>query len=149
MANSPLIQFGNAAVTLAPNPIQREWILEGQPVARKQVLSTSADGTATMLIWDCTSGRFNWFYSFDESVYILEGSALIKEAPGTARVVGAGDTVFFPAGSAAEWTVDKYVRKVAFMRSTIPTPVVFGIRVARRLKRVFSRSRAQDVPMFG
>jgi uncharacterized protein len=149
MTSSPLIQFGNAAMTLAPSPIHTEWILEGQPEASKQVLSTSADGTATMLIWDCTSGRFNWFYSFDESVYILEGSAIIKDVQGRARVIGAGDTVFFPAGSAAEWTVDKYVRKVAFMRSTVPSPVVFGIRVARRLKRVFSRSRPQDVPMFG
>ena len=148
MTSSPLIQFGNAAVPLAALPIRKEWVLEGSPEARAHVLSTSADGTATMLIWDCTAGRFNWIYSFDESVYILEGSVLLKDHHGSSRVVSAGDTVFFPAGSAAEWTVDNYVRKVAFMRSTVPSPVVLAIRAVRRLMRVFSRSGA-EAPMFG
>src|SRR5476651_2157954 len=102
------IKIGNQAVSLDAAPINPKWILEGKPVARNKVLSTSADGTATTLIWDCTAGRFNWIYSIDETLYILEGSVTLKDPAGNSRLVVAGDTVFFPAGSQAEWTVDSY-----------------------------------------
>jgi uncharacterized protein len=149
MADHLPIEFGSTTETLGARPIRPEWILEGQPVARSRTLFTSADGTASMLVWDCTAGRFNWFYGIDESVCILEGSVRLKDSSGNSRLVTAGDTVFFPAGSQAEWTIDKYVRKVAFLRSTVPAPVVLGIRVFRRLWGVFSGTRKASAPMFG
>jgi ethanolamine utilization protein EutQ (cupin superfamily) len=102
-----------------------------------------------MLVWECTAGRFNWFYGIDESVYVVEGSMRLKDSNGNQRLVNAGDTVFFPAGSHAEWTVDKYVKKVAFLRSTVPAPVAVGIRVFRRLWRLLSGSGNDSAPMFG
>lgn len=118
-----------------PSPIQPSWILEGAPVARIQFLSESADGTASTWFWDCTAGRFNWFYSFDETLHILEGGFGLKDLlSGTARRVTAGDVVYFPQGARAEWTVEHYVRKLAFCRTALPSYLVAARNVARRVK---------------
>jgi len=121
--------------SFAPCPIRAGWIIEGSPVARVELLSSSADGTAGTYYWDCTAGRFNWIYDFDETLHILEGSVTLKEPSGRSLRVVAGDVVFFPAGSSAEWTVDKYIRKLAFCRTPLPGIQTFARQVARRLKR--------------
>src|ERR1700728_4755965 len=114
MATECSITIGTSSKNLVSNPIQPSWILEGKPVARLELLSSSADGTASTYFWDCTAGRFNWFYSFDETFHILEGEVTLKYPSGASHHVTTGDTVFFPAGSSAEWTGDHYVRKLAF-----------------------------------
>ena len=120
MAAESLITVGTSSEKFVPNPIQAAWILDGNPVARAELLSSSADGTASTYFWDCTAGRFNWFYSFDETFHILEGDVTLKYPSGVSRRVSSGDTVFFPAGSTAEWTVHHYVRKLAFCRTPVP-----------------------------
>lgn len=130
------VTFGTSTEKFASNPIRPEWILEGKPVARLQLLSSSPDGTASTYFWDCTAGRFNWFYSFDETFHILEGAVSLKGPSGTSRRVVAGDTVFFPAGSSAEWTVDQYIRKLAFCRTPLPGYLTYARGMVRRLKRI-------------
>jgi uncharacterized cupin superfamily protein len=130
---------GTDAVAWTSCPIAADWILEGRPIARIAHLSSSADGTASTYFWDCTAGRFNWFYSFDETLHILEGSVVLKDPAGMLRRVVAGDTVFFPAGSQAEWTVERYIRKVAFCRTPLPGAVVRARNVVRRIKRLGRR----------
>ena len=138
------IEFGVANVVLNPSPIRAEWVLEGKPVTHFKLLSNSADGTASTVFWDCTAGRFNWFYDMDETLCILEGSVRIKDESGNVRHLGAGDWVFFPKGSHAEWTVDRYVRKIAFCRSPMPRSVQFARRVYRLLKRIVGRGPADS-----
>jgi uncharacterized cupin superfamily protein len=135
MSVESLITVGTRSANFVPNPIQAAWILDGNPEARAELLSSSADGTASTYFWDCTAGRFNWFYSFDETFHILEGAVTLKYPSGESRRVRTGDTVFFPAGSTAEWTVDSYVRKLAFCRTPVPGFVIFARQVMRRLKR--------------
>ena len=135
MAVESLITVGTCSAKFVPNPIQAAWILDGSPVARAELLSSSADGTASTYFWDCTAGRFNWFYSFDETFHILEGDVTLKYPSGVSRRVGTGDTVFFPPGSSAEWTVDRYVRKLAFCRTPLPGYLIRARQVVRRLKR--------------
>jgi uncharacterized cupin superfamily protein len=119
-----------------PSPIQPAWVLEGAPVARIQFLSESADGTASTWFWDCTAGRFNWFYSFDETLHILEGGFSLKDLiSGATRRLTAGDVIYFPQGARAEWTVDRYVRKLAFCRTALPSYLVAARNVARQMKR--------------
>ena len=130
------ITFGAAAPNLVSSPVRAEWILEGKPAARIALLSSSVDGTASTYYWDCTAGRFNWFYAFDETFHVLEGAVTLKDPAGVSRRVGVGDTVFFPKGSSAEWTVDKYVRKLAFCRVPLPRPLVMARHVVRRVKRL-------------
>jgi uncharacterized cupin superfamily protein len=121
-----------ADIALDPAPINADWILEGDPQARNRVVFKSDDGTAWTMIWDCTAGRFNWFYSCDETVHVLMGSVALTTAAGTITV-GAGSAIFFPAGSWATWQVDLYVRKVAFLRHTLPRPAGSMLRAWNRI----------------
>jgi uncharacterized protein len=125
-------------------PIQPNWVLEGTPTARIQPISASADGTSHTCFWDCTAGRFNWFYSFDETLHILEGGFTLKDLlSGTTRQVVAGDIVYFPQGAQAEWTIQKYVRKLAFCRTALPGYLVSARNVARRVKRLMRGQSGQ------
>jgi uncharacterized cupin superfamily protein len=144
MAVSYLIDFGIGAVDLNPAPINQSWILEGEPVARNKLVSMSADGNASTWMWDCTAGKFNWFYDIDETVYVIEGSVIIKEGDREPQLVSAGDTIFFPKGSSAEWTVQNYIRKVAFLRTPLPLPIQIARRAYHMLKRVTGRGGGKN-----
>jgi uncharacterized protein len=124
---------------LAPAPIPQAWILAGNPVAREKQLAASTDRLACASMWDCTAGRFNWFYEADEIIHVLEGSAIIKDAVGVARPLQAGDTFLFPAGSRYQWNVPSYIRKIGFLHA----PLSPDMRVIRRalelLKAPFRR----------
>jgi uncharacterized cupin superfamily protein len=136
VATGTSIEFSSRTVQLDPSPIRTDWILEGNPVANYRLLSTSADGRATTLFWECTAGRFNWFYDIDETVCLLEGSVTIKDETGTVHRMCAGDTIFFPAGSRAEWSVETYVRKVAFCRAPLPKAILVAQRIYRAVRRM-------------
>lgn len=137
MSTKPVI-FDKDNVELVASPITPAWIIEGTPTARNRVLSTSEDQTACTIVWDCTKGKFNWYYDFDETVHVVEGSVTLEDGHGPARTIGPGDVVFFPAGSHAVWTVDKYVRKVAFCRKILPSPIGMLVKVLRAVKRKLS-----------
>jgi uncharacterized protein len=129
------VTFSHTDVELSPAPINPDWVLEGEPRARNRVLSRSDDETACTIVWDCSKGKFHWHYDFDETVHFLEGSVTIEDGHGPARRLGPGDVIFFPAGSHAVWTVDNYIRKVAFCRKALPAPVGTLIRMLRATKR--------------
>jgi uncharacterized cupin superfamily protein len=148
--NESVLAFGSGNSSLDLAPINSAWILEGAPIAKNRVISTSKDGTAVALIWECTAGRFNWFYDVDETVYVLEGSVLLKDANGVQRVVSAGETVHFPVGAKVEWTIDKYIRKVAFCATPMPMPLRVLRRGLRAVKRLSGRgSDSSATAMFG
>jgi uncharacterized cupin superfamily protein len=133
-----IIGLGASKAELMPSPIRPNWVLEGNPVACNQLLSVSADGNARSYIWDCTAGRFNWFYKADETIYVIEGGVVLTDGTGTARRLCAGDTIFFPAGAHAEWHVENYIRKFALVRTPLPKPLVLaghGYRFVKRLIR--------------
>jgi uncharacterized cupin superfamily protein len=145
------IEFSIAdRATLKPAPINADWIIEGAPIARNALLSRSEDGSAFTLIWDCTAGLFEWRYSIDETVYILEGSVIVEDASGGTRRLEAGATAFFPAGSRAVWRVESYVRKVAFCREPMPRGYLFAKKVAKAaLQKVGLRKSGGDgIEMF-
>jgi uncharacterized cupin superfamily protein len=125
-------------VELMPAPINPDWIIEGRPQARNRILSRSADETACTIVWDCGPGKFRWHYDFDETVHFIEGSVIIDDGHGPARSFGPGDVVFFPTGSQAVWTVDSYIRKLAFCRKVLPAPVGTLIKALRTVKHRLS-----------
>jgi uncharacterized cupin superfamily protein len=146
MTFESIIQLGVGQVHLNPAPIRPDWVLEGNPITRNQVLSSSADGTASTLIWDCTAGRFNWFYDIDETIYVIQGGVVVKDFGGLPRRLQAGDTIFFPAGARAEWHVEHYIRKIAFCRAPLPRPVRVAKRGYQFLKRLMgNRGGAKGV----
>src|ERR1700689_83916 len=135
------VKLGGQPLSLRSAPIPAGWVLDGKPEARNTVLSRSADGMARTLIWDCTAGRFNWYYDVDETLYVLEGSVVIKESTGNLRCLNAGDMIFFPAGSHAEWNIESYIRKIAFCREPLSGSVQLFQRVYQRVCRLFGASR--------
>jgi uncharacterized cupin superfamily protein len=56
-----LIETANLVVNLTPRPIEPSWIIDGKPDAQSCVLSKSADGLASTMVWHCTEGKFNWY----------------------------------------------------------------------------------------
>jgi uncharacterized cupin superfamily protein len=130
-----LIETTNLVVNLTPRPIEPSWIIEGNPEAQWCVLSKSADGLASTMVWECSEGKFNWFYDFDETVLILEGSIVVESDTMAPTRYGPGDVIFFRDGAHARWHVEGRVRKLAFCRKTQPVLVGFALRVFSKLKR--------------
>jgi uncharacterized protein len=148
MISSTAIEFANSRIPLSPAAINPEWILEGNPIARAQQIYRSRDGAADTFIWECTAGRFNWVYGVDETVYLIEGSVVVKDESGIYNHLQAGSTMFFPAGSTAEWTVHRYVRKIAFCRVPLTRKLIAARNVYRSFKRLLMREDTPDVPAF-
>lgn len=138
------ILVSSSKVPLTDSPIPQSWILEGTPAARSRVLATSDDNSTMTMVWDCTAGRFNWFYNLDEIVSVVAGGMTLTDHSGV-RQVTAGDVIYFPAGSQAMWTVEDYIRKVAVIRQPMPNGVSLGLRAWRKFARTLTpASRRQQ-----
>jgi uncharacterized protein len=130
-----LIETANLVVNLTPRPIEPSWVIEGNPVAQSCVLSNSADGFATTIVWHCTQGKFNWYYDLDETILILEGSIVLESDTMSPTRYGPGDVVFFRDGAHAKWHVEGHVKKLAFCRKTQPVLLGFALRAFSKIKR--------------
>lgn len=119
---------------LQPAPIEPSWILAGDPQARCVEHHASGDGDSITAVWDCTAGTFRWRFGWDETVVILEGEVHVTAQDGTERRLVAGDMAYFRAGSEADWHVENYVRKVAFLRRPMPPLVSMAIRMKQALR---------------
>jgi uncharacterized cupin superfamily protein len=131
-----LIETGKVAVTLTSRPIEPSWIIEGTPDAQSCVLWTSADGMASTIVWECSEGKFNWYYDFDETILILEGTIVLENDTMPPTRYGPGDTIFFKDGAHARWHVEGRVRKLAFCRKTQPAWLGFGVRALLKLRKI-------------
>jgi uncharacterized cupin superfamily protein len=141
-----LIETTNLVVNLAPRPIEPSWIIDGNPVAQACVLSKSADGLATTIVWECSEGRFNWYYDFDETILILEGSIVLENDTMRPTRYGKGEVIFFRSGAHARWHVEGHVRKLAFCRTTQPMVLAFVARAFNKIKRVVFLSEKRAAP---
>jgi uncharacterized cupin superfamily protein len=129
----PVVFAAPADVELHPAPIPAGWVTEGNPQARSERLGASADGTASIMAWSCTPGRFTWHYRVDEFIHILSGEIFVTDENGQRRRLGPGDMVFFPAGSVSDWHVTQEVRKLAVCRHAMPRPLGFALRAWNKL----------------
>lgn len=148
--SSSLIETAKLAVNLTPGPIEPSWIIEGNPVAQCCVLSKSADGLATTVVWQCSEGKFNWYYDFDETILILEGSIVLENDAMRPTRYGPGDVIFFRDGAHAKWHVEGHVRKLAFCRKTQPILFALALRVFSKIKRtLMPAGKRQPVGLVG
>ncbi|WP_421363213.1 cupin domain-containing protein [Agrobacterium rosae] len=129
----PVVSAASHAMLMQPAPINPDWIIAGEPVARMADHSKSADRAAYTALWDCTAGTFRWFFAWDETVHILEGDVHVTAEDGSVHLLQAGDVAYFKAGTWATWRVDTYVRKVAFLRRPFPAPIAFAYRLKNKL----------------
>ena len=138
-----LIEIGNLDVELAPRPIEPSWIIEGKPTASACTLSQSADGAATTIVWRCTEGKFNWYYDFDETILILEGSIVLENDTMGPTRYGPGDVIFFKDSAHARWHVEGHVKKLAFCRKTQPVWLGFALRAVGKIRRMLMPAGGQ------
>jgi uncharacterized protein len=125
---SIVIESAASIDDFAPAPISPDWILAGTPEARSKLLAKSRDRTSSIVVWECTPGRFNWHYSEDETVVILSGEVFITTEKGEERQLRQGDMGFFPAGSSCTWRVTDRIKKVAILRKDLPPLLGIGVR---------------------
>ncbi|CTQ54674.1 hypothetical protein LP7551_03209 [Roseibium album] len=120
-------------------PIRPEWILEGAPQAKCNRLATHTRAWGNMCHWSCTSGKFNWYYGWDESVVFVEGEVTITDENGKVYKGEPGVSLFFPAGTTAVWEVPKYIRKIAFNDKPVPKFLHIQSRLIERLQGLFRK----------
>jgi len=131
----PILITNQATIELQLEEIPPDWILAGAPIARRVKLATSPDWASSIVVWDCTPGRFNWHYMQDEAVFVISGEAFMVSENGEERRFGAGDIGFFPAGTKCSWRVSKDFRKVAFLREPMWRPIGFLFKVSKKALR--------------
>jgi uncharacterized protein len=132
-----LIEIARLTADLTSRPIDSSWIIEGNPEASSSILSQSTDGLAITMVWHCTEGKFNWFYDFDETVLILDGSIVLEYDGMPPQRYVAGDVIFFKDGAHAKWHVEGHVKKLAFCRKTSPYWFGLALRVFLKLRKMF------------
>lgn len=130
-----------ADMQLKAVPIAADWVIEGNPVARSRRLSTSPDTTSSTMVWTCTPGKFHWYYTVDETLYILEGEVFVTNEKDEVRRLGPGDLAFFPAGSHSIWQVTQDLRKIAFCRQSMPLVAGFALRAMNKFINILTGSR--------
>jgi len=133
--SQPILIIAPATTELQPEAIPPDWILSGAPVARKIKLATSHDWASSIVVWDCTPGRFQWHYMQDEAVFVISGEAFLINEKGEERRFGVGDFGFFPAGTTCSWRVSEDFRKVAVLREPMWRPLGFAFKVTKKILR--------------
>ena len=125
MSTATLQSAETPAGTLPDMPIEPSWIKEGNPVARGAVLTQSADKRVSSGLWSCEPGQFEWTFSWDEFVHVLEGEVdITAEGSEHTQTLRAGDMAHFPLGTKAHWHVKQAIRKFFVIRT--PEPFELG-----------------------
>lgn len=131
----PVVAGHSEHVLMEAAPINPDWIIRGEPVARIGKHSTSTDEASSTAVWDSTAGEFRWFFGWDETVVIQEGEVHVTDDQGNAHLLKVGDIAYFRGGTWATWRIDSYVRKVAFLRKPFPEPLATFYRQRNALRQ--------------
>ena len=105
---------------LAPWPIDKTNILTGDAEAHGTVLWQSEDKLLCSGVWSCTTGKFNWEYTWNETFYLVQGKISISIDNAESKEYNSGDLVFVPTGTNTTWTIIEPVRKVFHLESETP-----------------------------
>jgi uncharacterized protein len=142
------IEAANLKVKLFSSPIEPSWVIEGNPKARSCMLSRSSDNFGWTAVWECTEGKFNWYYGLDETILILEGSITLESDTLPPTRYGVGDVILFRKGAHARWHVEKYVKKLAFGHNIAPAPLALSVRTLRACKsKLSSLAQMRNSPL--
>jgi uncharacterized cupin superfamily protein len=81
-------------------------ILEGDPRAGGRFTAESADRKACAGFWSCDVGRYEFYFGYDEFIYVVRGEVAVTDVGTQATtVLGPGDTAHFPQGVTAIWEI--------------------------------------------
>jgi len=105
---------------LPATPLPPGWVRAGTPEASTQLLTRSPDGGLVTGVWECTPGRFRWYFACDEVVVILRGTGRLRIGS-VEHALAPGVSVYFPIGTDSEWEIHSTLRKHFTHR--YPTPL--------------------------
>lgn len=106
---------------LDPWPIPDDQIKNGRPDAAGCLLWQSEDKRFGNGVWICATGSFDWEYTWDETIYFLQGEITITDhTVGKVNTYRTGDMIFVPTGTRSTWEITKPVRKVFHFHSATP-----------------------------
>lgn len=145
----PVVFAVPADTQLDPAPLPVDWIIEGAPQARAKRLATSPDGTAAIIAWSCSPGRFHWYYAVDEILHLISGEVVVTDENGECRRLGPGDMAYFPAGSRSVWHVKQEVKKLAICRQSMPRPFGVMLRAWNKFAALLSGPAEEDDALEG
>ena len=107
-----------SAGDLPAMPIEPSWIREGNPVARGAVVLQTDDKKVSSGLWSCEPGRFEWTFSWDEFVLVLEGEVDVTEDETNNTItLRPGDMAHFALGMKTHWHVKRALRKFFVIRT--------------------------------
>ena len=101
---------------LPPFPLPQEEILEGVPDSRCLFTAESADQGASAGFWSCQPGRYEFYFGYDEFVYLIEGELTISWDD-KSFAMKPGDTAHFPQGCTTIWHITKKMTKYFVARA--------------------------------
>ncbi len=87
-------EYRDSDTIASPAPINPDWTLDGALVARAQQIHRSKDPAADTFIRGCRAGRFNRSYKVHETVFMTEGSVVVRDEPGIYDHLPAGSAIF-------------------------------------------------------
>jgi uncharacterized cupin superfamily protein len=102
-------------------PLDPATVLSGVPQAQGLTLSRSADRRAVRGIWACTPGVFRWVWTYDETLVVTAGHAIVELADGQVELK-VGDLAFFERGQASVWRILAPLRKGFHAAASEPLP---------------------------
>ena len=106
-----------AAKPLLDFSVDPSWVRSGQPNFRNIETVRSPDGKTISGLWACDGpSTFEWTFTTDETVHLLEG--LIKiDYLGRSFTLRPGDVATFHAGTKAVWHVPEHAKKAYTLHS--------------------------------
>lgn len=115
--------------------IPAETLVSGSPVQRGHEYFSTAGGTLTAGVWDCTPMEEQFGdYSVNEFMIVLEGSIEIIDQHGTVEIFKAGESFVIPKGLPCTWRQTEYAKKFYVIfddpsELNVPTDSLRPIRV--------------------
>jgi len=91
-------------------PVAPEEELEGKADARCLFTAQSADQQAIAGFWSCQPGRYEFYFGYDEFVYLVEGEVTVIQGE-RSITMRPGDTAHFPQGCTTIWQVTQKMTK--------------------------------------
>ena len=113
----------SADASLDPWPIPEDQIISGTPNAMGTIMWQSDDKRLANGIWECDPCSFSWEYTWDETIYLIEGRIRITDETGSTTEVVPGDLIFVPAGTKSTWEITEHVRKAYHFKSETPVEI--------------------------
>lgn len=117
---APRVTYGKLPEGPMPKmELPAEEVLEGTPNARCLFTAESADQGASAGFWTCDVGRYEFYFGYDEFVYVVEGEVTVTDCRpgGPTRTLTAGDTAHFPQGCTTIWQITRKLTKYFVARA--------------------------------